>query len=98
MAWKPITRDELRVIVDRDLSHCSDEERAYFAAVAIEPEKWKQSPWGHECDGFWVVAVDQDRVLWFNDYEEGFNVSRFIDRGTIPADEYWCNQDPLQSA
>ena len=98
MAWSPLTRDELRAIVARDLSNCSAEQRAYFEAVAIEPEKWMQSPWGDESGGFWAVAVDHDRVLWLNDYEEGFNVSRFTQRGTIPEDQYWCNQDPLHLA
>ncbi len=34
-------------------------------------------------------------MLWFNDIEEGFNVSRFEEAGQIPHDEYWCNQDEL---
>jgi hypothetical protein len=45
--------------------------------------------------GFWVVAVYRDRVLWYNDVEEGFNVSQYQLSGVIPASEYWCNQDPL---
>jgi hypothetical protein len=46
--------------------------------------------------GFWAVAVDDDRVLWYNDVEDGFNVSRFARRGEIPRDEYWCNQSSLR--
>jgi hypothetical protein len=37
-------------------------------------------------------------VLWYNDIEDGFNVSRFVQWGEIPSDEYWCSQDPLQYA
>ncbi len=28
-------------------------------------------------------------VLWYNDIEDGFNVSRFTTWGAIPDDEYW---------
>lgn len=98
MSWKPLTGDEVQSVVGAELIDCSDDQRAYFASVAIEPQRWRQSPWGDESGGFWAVAVDHDRVLWFNDFEEGFNVSRFTDRGTIPEREYWCNQDPLRIA
>jgi len=37
-------------------------------------------------------------VLWYNDIEDGFNVSRFEARGEIPRDEYWCDRDPLHWA
>jgi hypothetical protein len=34
-------------------------------------------------------------VLWYNDIEDGFNVSTFVERGRIPENEYWCNQDEI---
>lgn len=98
MTWTPLGRDELQRIDERDLADCSDNEREYFASVSIEPQRWRRSPWGNEGGGFWAVAVDADQVLWFNDIEEGFNVSRFSERGIIPEREYWCNQDPLRFA
>jgi hypothetical protein len=48
--------------------------------------------------GFWVIAVIRDKVLWYNDIEGGFNVSRFDRYGTIPSDEYRSNQDTLTLA
>jgi hypothetical protein len=75
-----------------------DEQRAYFKSVAFKPSKWTQAPYGDEGGGFWAIAADDDRVLWYNDIEEGFNVSTFTERGTIPPDEYWCNQDELKFA
>ena len=44
------------------------------------------------------MAVMDDRVLWYNDIEDGFNVSLFTVRGVIPTTEYWCNQDELRMA
>jgi hypothetical protein len=96
MAAKHLSPIELDQIIQRELAACSDEQRAFFGVVAFQPTKWRQSPWGNESGGFWAVAVNEDRVLWYNEIEEGFNVSRFTSRGTIPDNEYWCNQDPLQ--
>ena len=98
MHWTPLSREELQGTIERGLAECSDEQRAYFRTVAFEPAKWEQSPYGDEGGGFWAVAAEDDRVLWYNDIEDGFNVSTFAAWGTIPASEYWCNQDTLKAA
>lgn len=95
MTWEPIQLAALEALVMRDLDACTEEERAYFARVRFPPEKWSQSPMGDLGGGFWAVAVDEDRVLWYNDIEDGFNVSWFVRRGEIPEDGYWCNQSAL---
>jgi len=59
--------------------------------MRIEPTKWQCPPWGDEGGGFWVVAIRNGMVTWYNDIEEGFNESRFVKEGTIS--EYGCNQD-----
>jgi hypothetical protein len=85
-------------MIDHQRRRCSDKLRAFLDCVAFEPTKWKQCPYGDEGGGFWAIAADQGRVLWYNDVEEGFYVSVFADWGTIPNDEYWCNQDELCDA
>lgn len=69
-------------------------DRRLWEAISFTPEKWAQHPWGDKGDGFWVVAVIGRSVIWYNDIEEGFNISRYTKYGTI--DEYWCNQDELR--
>ncbi len=96
--WKPISRESLGRLIAKDLVDTIAEDRDLFSRVAIEPVKWQLSPWGDLGGGFWVVAVMEDRVLWYNDIEDGFNVSRFVTLGTIPSTEYWCNQSKLGSA
>ncbi len=98
MVWTPITLVELRLLVMEELAECSDEQRTFFDSVRVPPTKWSQSPWGDEGNGFWVVALHQKNVLWYNDIEGGFNVSEFRAHGTIPDAGYWCNQDPLKWA
>src|SRR5512140_536940 len=98
MDWKPISLSELESMVFGDLEDCSDQQRDFFTRVRITPHKWHLSPWGDEGGGFWAVAVYETRVLWFNDIEDGFNVSTFEVRGEIPEGEYGCNEDPLRVA
>ena len=98
MRWRPLSRAELNELIARQLVHCPDELRAYFSSTVFEPAKWRQSPYGDRGGGFWAVASDQNRVLWFNDIEDGFNVSSFEEWGVIPDNEYWCNQDELVDA
>ena len=42
MVWRPLSRDELQSTISRELSDCSDDQRAYFKRVAFEPTKWRQ--------------------------------------------------------
>lgn len=92
------TASELEAILASELTFLSDTQRSFFAAVRIEPERWRLSPWGDQDGGFWVVAVHGSRVLWLNDIEDGFQVSSFTERGRIPDAEYFCNNDGFRRA
>lgn len=98
MDWEPISRESLEKLVTEGLAQATPVVRDLFARAAVTPSKWQLSPWGDLGGGFWVVAVVDYQVVWYNDIEEGFNVSRFIRPGTIPPTEYWCNQDALPLA
>jgi len=98
MTWKPMERSELEAIVVKELAECSADLKQVFAQASIKPSKWRLSPWSDEFGGFWAVAVLRGRVLWYNEIEGGFNVSRYNVAGQIPESEYWCNQDTLSWA
>ncbi len=49
--------------------------------------------YGNEGAGFWVVAIFGKQCIWYNDIEEGFNISPYTTYGKI--DEYWCNKDEI---
>ena len=93
MSWKPIDLVDLQAQIAAGLQAASDDLKSFHRRVAREPTKWDLHPWGDRGGGFWVVAVLENQVLWFNDIEEGFNVSTFQREGQIPDDQYWCNQD-----
>jgi hypothetical protein len=64
-----------------------------WEAIRIYPTKWAQHPHGDNCAGFWVVAIFGKHVIWFNDIEDGFNISSYQAHGAIA--DYWANQDTL---
>ncbi|TPG65640.1 hypothetical protein EAH73_12665 [Hymenobacter nivis] len=72
----------------------SEEVRRFWDRIKIAPEKWQEPSMGAEGGGFWVVAVLDNAIIWYNDIEEGFNTSPFTSWGSF--EEYWCNQDELQ--
>ena len=92
--WHPITAEALASRVKQGLARMSERERSLWEAIRIEPEKWKQDPYGNNGDGFWVLAVIGRSVIWYNDIEDGFNRSCYSTYGRI--DDYWCNQDELE--
>jgi hypothetical protein len=94
--WKPITEAQIWDDLNSCVDALSPSEKKLFDSARIEPEKWALHPWGDEGGGFWVVALIGRNVLWFNDIENGYNLSRYSDYRRI--DEYWCNQDSLSDA
>lgn len=96
MGWKPILEAEIWDSIKAACLRMSPHQGSTWAAIRIVPEKWQQHPWGNTGGGFWVVALIGRQVVWFNDIEDGFNISRYSRYGTI--EEYLCNQDELEVA
>jgi hypothetical protein len=94
MSWHPTSEEDLWHELNSASSRMNPKQQRIWGAIRIIPRKWALSPWGDLGGGFWVVALLGERVVWFNDIEDGFNLSRFSSHGTI--DEYWCNQDKLE--
>jgi len=94
MKWTPFTESEIWDEINSSWDRMSISQRKLWEIIRIDPEKWKQDPWGNEGNGFWVVAIIGKTVVWYNDIEEGFNHSTYSQYGEI--EEYWCNQDELE--
>lgn len=94
--WVPCSLAELQRLMVEDLAVTSDGNREFFARVRREPVKWQQHPAGDLGGGFWAVAVHGPCVLWYDDVEEGFAVSRFEKEGLIPDDT--CGFETLGKA
>ena len=93
--WLPIPADTLRDRIRQGERRMSSAQLQLWEAIRIEPEKWFQHPFGDNGNGFWAVGLIGRTVIWYNDIEDGFNRSRYSTYGTI--DDYWCNQDELET-
>ena len=94
--WKPIPLEELQnLILDCEIDIEGCELDSFWKFIKITPIKWKNEPMGDEGGGFWVVGIFGQHVLWYNDIEEGFNISAYSTVGVI--DDYNCSQADLKS-
>lgn len=91
--WTPITEAKLYELITSSENEMSFKEQRYWDKIKINPEKWNENSYGNEGNGFWAVGVMGNEVIWYNDIEDGFNISKYSAYGTI--DEYLCNQDEL---
>ena len=92
--WTPITFSELNELIESGISKMSPDDIKLWKEVSINPEKWQEVELGEEGNGFWAVAIKGNQVIWYNDIEEGFNISTFSYYGKIY--EYNAEQDELQ--
>ncbi|MCC6373054.1 MAG: hypothetical protein IT236_18770 [Bacteroidia bacterium] len=94
--WKPITLDELYNQIQKTETDLHGELWNFWQLLKIDPIKWMEKEFGAVGGGFWVVAICGTKVIWYNDIEEGFNISDYKTYGQI--DAYFCNQDELSWA
>ena len=94
--WTPITAIELLAEIQKTETDLKGELWEFWQLIKIEPEKWIEPKYGELGGGFWVVAIYRNQVIWYNDIEEGFNVSTYKKYGHING--YYCNQDGLSYA
>lgn len=91
--WTPITELELYDKIQKTESLLQGYLWNFWKLIQIEPEKWQEEEFGKEGGGFWVVGICGWRVIWYNDIEDGFNISTYQIYGKI--EEYLCNQYEL---
>ena len=91
--WHPISKDDLNALIADGGIAGNAELRLFWELIRVTPEKWSLSPWGDEGGGFWVVAVLGSECIFYNDIEEGFNLSPYPAPGVIG--EYGCSQAEL---
>ncbi len=96
MTGLPITEEEIWDAINAAESKMSADQMRLWECIAITPERWKQHPYGDLVSGFWVVAVLGRFVVWFNEIEDGFNISEYAVPGVI--DGYGASQDGLEAA
>ena len=92
LEWRPATIDEVMKIVRLDLVECDSQQIATFEQYSIQPFYAPILRYG-ELERVVVVARKLNEVVYWEDVEEGFNLSPIGTDGQIL--EHWCNQDEL---
>ncbi len=90
--WQPATVEQVKNIVDEDLRACDGEQMAAFNRYAVEPYVASIVRNG-KMESVVVVARKGDEVIYWEDVEDGFNISPVNSNGQIL--EHWCNHDEL---
>jgi hypothetical protein len=93
MDWRPATIGEVAAIVQEHLRRCDGEQRSMFERYSVEPYFAPIVRYG-QSDQVVVVARRGNEVMYWEDVEEGFNVSEVRADGQIA--HHWCNQDELR--
>ena len=91
--WTPISEIELYNEIQKTELDLNGELSNFWQLIRVTPSKWKEPNYGTEGNGFWVVAICGKYIVWYNDIEEGFNISTYSVYGEIS--QYHCNQDEL---
>lgn len=84
--------EAVRKIIQDDLAECDREQRAAFQQYAVEPYLAPILRYG-ELGRVVVIARRKNDVIYWEDIEEGFNLSPVDPDGRIL--EHWCNLDNL---
>ncbi len=82
MAKTDISKDELLKLITSSEAKLEKDITDVWENIKVEPEIWKL-----EDNEFWIVAIMDAEVIWYNHKSKGFNVSAFKNSGII--DEYW---------
>ena len=89
--WSPIDENALLELIGNAECILEGLDKGFWRLIKLtQPAKWQQHPYGNEGDGFWVVGIVGHRCVYYNDIEDGFNLSAFDQWGVI--NEYGCNQ------
>lgn len=75
MEWEPISEANLWSKIISAEGRMSPQILRLWEAIKVPPQKWAEQTYGTVGGGFWVVAIIGNKVIWFNDIEDGFNCS-----------------------
>jgi hypothetical protein len=93
--WRPATIAEVNEIVSRDLKDCDGEQLATFDKYRVDAFSAPIVRYG-QTGTVVIVARNGDQIIYYEDVEDGFNVSPISPDGRVL--EHWCNQDELRFA
>ncbi len=91
--WKPTSEEEIYNEISEMEFAFNKAEKRLWELIKVKPKKWQLSPWGDQGGGFWVIAIAGDSAIYYNDIEDGYNISTYSQLGKL--EEYVCDQVSL---
>lgn len=88
-------RDALELLIEEQLRDCTDEQRDFFSQVRVSLQEAPIMRYG-KGESVFVVARHNNEAMYYEEAEEGFNISPVGSAGEIL--QHWCNQDELRHA
>ena len=92
--WKPMSEITIWEMITLGWERMSHPQRRLWEIIRIDPVRWRHESYRQEGAEFWVVAIYGQTLVWYNDIEDGFNLSRWSMPGVI--NDYGCNQLDLE--
>jgi hypothetical protein len=94
--WSAATSEEIEERVERELRACPSDLAALFAAIRI-PFRAVPILRSGAHEQVFVIAEQDGVVVYYEDVEDGFNLSRLAPDGSIatPGHEQWRLRDAL---
>jgi hypothetical protein len=93
MNWESITKDELLEAIRQQCLELNAEELSFFNEIYVPLEKARILRYGNIEEVF-IVAKLGELIVFFEDVEEGFEISELNDEGVIT--EYGASQFTIQ--
>ncbi|HEY5748405.1 MAG TPA: hypothetical protein VIU12_20185 [Chryseolinea sp.] len=89
----PISLDTIMNLVAEGETEMEQDTLTLWNAIKMTPEKWSQVSYPDKRIEFWVVGLIGKTAIYYNDIEEGFNISGFKTYGHL--DDWGYEQDEL---
>jgi hypothetical protein len=80
--WQPIGAEELGGLLAAQFADCSADQKLLFERYRVSPYLVPITRLG-KTEAVFVVAIAGEAVLYYEDVEEGFNISRLSPSGAI---------------
>lgn len=93
MTWTPITRQDLENEIAKQLESLDPDEAKFFEAIRAPLQETPIIRFGKVEKAF-VVARYKNKVVFYDDIEEGFEITKLNDKGDIT--ECGANQFELK--
>ncbi len=83
MAWAPITKEKLELLIKEELEECTKAQRKMFVCYRVPLRQVSILRNKKKSEHVFVVAQRGNEVMYYEDVEEGFNLSPLAADGSI---------------